>query len=54
VVKKTEKPRKIVKIVPSWKGPIWETEIGKNDEFAEYKLQLLNGEFSNPTRREES
>jgi hypothetical protein len=43
VVKKTDKPRKVIKITPSWKGPIWESEVGKNDEFAEYRLQLLNG-----------
>ena len=46
VVKKSDKPRKVVKIVPSWKGPIWETQVGKNDDFAEYRLQLLNGRLS--------
>jgi chromatin assembly factor 1 subunit A len=45
-VKKSEKPRKVVKIVPSWKGPIWEAEVGKNDEFAEYRIQLLNGKLA--------
>jgi hypothetical protein len=44
VVKKADKPRKVVKITPTWRGPIWETEIGKNDDFAEYRLQLLNGQ----------
>lgn len=43
-IKKTDKPRKIVKVTPWFRGPIWEDEIGKQSEFAEYRLQLLNGE----------
>jgi chromatin assembly factor 1 subunit A len=46
VVKKADKPRKVVKITPTWRGPIWETEIGEKNDFAEYRLQLLNGKSS--------
>lgn len=45
-IKKADKPRKIVKVTPWFRGPIWENEIGKQTEFAEYRLQLLNGKIS--------
>lgn len=43
-IKKADKPRKIVKVTPWFRGPIWEEEIGKSTELSEYRVQLLNGE----------
>lgn len=48
VEKKTrEVAKRVVKITPFWKGPMWEKVIGEWIEGMEgYRLQLLNGEFS--------
>lgn len=42
-IKRADRPRKITKVTPWFKGPIWETDIGRNGDFSEYRLQLLNG-----------
>ncbi|KAK4683630.1 hypothetical protein P7C73_g6605, partial [Tremellales sp. Uapishka_1] len=44
VVKKTEKvSKRVVKVTPYWKGPVWEDEIGHGTEGLEtYRIQLLN------------
>nr|XP_019050366.1 hypothetical protein I302_00796 [Kwoniella bestiolae CBS 10118]OCF29296.1 hypothetical protein I302_00796 [Kwoniella bestiolae CBS 10118] len=45
VVKKSrDVPKKVVKLTPSWKGPIWETSIGEEgtDGMEGYRIQLLN------------
>lgn len=40
-------PKKVVKLVPSWKGPEWEPQFGSGTEGMEqYRLQLLNGKFA--------
>ena len=46
VVKKArEIPKKVVKVTPSWKGPMWEQTVGVCcDGFDGYSIQLLNGE----------
>ena len=37
-------PRKLVKLTPYWKGPIWESASSKRaEEMQAYRLQLLNG-----------
>lgn len=45
VVKKKEvQPKRVVKVVPTWRGPLWEREIGEGHEGMEmYRIQLLNG-----------
>jgi len=44
VVKKTQVPKKVVKLTPRCDGPFWEEQIGKGFEgFEGYQLQLLNG-----------
>lgn len=46
VVKKPKPKKKIVKLTPTWDGPLWESDIGKgNGGFEEYRIQLLNGEL---------
>lgn len=45
VVKKTQEVKKIVKVTPWFKGPVWENRIGeKLDVVGDFRLQLLNGE----------
>lgn len=40
-----KKAAKVVKVVPSWKGPMWESKIGQGIEGSgEYRLEILNGE----------
>ena len=45
VVKKRDvPPKRVVKVVPTWKGPLWESEMGRGTEGMEmYRIQLLNG-----------
>ena len=44
VVKKSVAPRKVVKLTPTWKGPLWEEKFGDGNEGMEnYRIQLLNG-----------
>jgi len=47
VVKKTrEIPKRVVKVTPNWKGPMWERRIGEvNEGMESYRVQLLNGEL---------
>lgn len=46
VNKKREAPKKVIKLSPWWKGPEWESELGRGTDGLEpYRLQLLNGEF---------
>ncbi|WVQ74587.1 hypothetical protein IAR50_004188 [Cryptococcus sp. DSM 104548] len=49
VVKKKEPVKRIVKLVPTWTGPVWETEIGEKgtEGLESYRIQLLN---DTPTR----
>ncbi|WWC96983.1 hypothetical protein V866_003860 [Kwoniella sp. B9012] len=45
VVKKSrDVPKKVVKLTPSWKGPVWEKTIGDEgvDGLEGYRIQLLN------------
>ncbi|ORX36523.1 hypothetical protein BD324DRAFT_629227 [Kockovaella imperatae] len=43
VVKSRQVPKKVVKLTPSWRGPMWESEIGSGfSGMTEYRLQLLN------------
>ncbi|TYJ59222.1 hypothetical protein B9479_000211 [Cryptococcus floricola] len=44
VVKKKEPVKRIVKLVPTWKGPLWETKIGEKgtEGLESYRIQLLN------------
>ncbi|WRT65688.1 uncharacterized protein IL334_002633 [Kwoniella shivajii] len=45
VVKKSrEVPKKVVKLTPSWKGPVWESIIGEEgtNGLEGYRIQLLN------------
>ncbi|WVF65764.1 hypothetical protein IAT40_000498 [Kwoniella sp. CBS 6097] len=46
VVKKTREapPKKVVKLTPTWKGPVWESRIGEEgtDGLEGYRIQLLN------------
>ncbi|OCF43387.1 hypothetical protein I317_02827 [Kwoniella heveanensis CBS 569] len=46
VVKKSRDapPKKVVKLTPTWKGPIWESRIGEEgtDGLDGYRIQLLN------------
>jgi hypothetical protein len=45
VVKKMKPRKKIVKLTPTWDGPLWEDTIGRGTGgFEEYRIQLLNGE----------
>jgi hypothetical protein len=45
VVKKRDAPKKVIKLAPYWKGPLWEKEIGAGSEGMEsYRIQALNGE----------
>lgn len=44
VVKKLKPRKKIVKLTPTWDGPLWESDVGRgNAGFEEYRIQLLNG-----------
>jgi chromatin assembly factor 1 subunit A len=46
IVKKSTKevPKKVVKVIPSWRGPCWEERIGAGNEGLEgFRIQLLNG-----------
>jgi chromatin assembly factor 1 subunit A len=48
VVKKSTKEvvKKVVKVVPNWKGPCWEERLGTGSEGLEgFRIQLLNGEL---------
>ncbi|WVQ93405.1 hypothetical protein IAU59_000475 [Kwoniella sp. CBS 9459] len=46
VVKKSREapPKKVVKLTPTWKGPVWESRIGEEgtDGLDGYRIQLLN------------
>ncbi|KAK8861567.1 hypothetical protein IAR55_002389 [Kwoniella newhampshirensis] len=45
VVKKSrDVPKKVVKLTPTWKGPLWEQEIGEegSEGMEGYRIQLLN------------
>ncbi|ORY24369.1 hypothetical protein BCR39DRAFT_546875 [Naematelia encephala] len=44
VVKKSrEVPKRVVKVTPYWKGPVWESKLGEGTEGMEaYRIQLLN------------
>ncbi|ODN76691.1 hypothetical protein L202_05326 [Cryptococcus amylolentus CBS 6039] len=44
VAKKKEPVKRIVKLVPTWKGPLWETKIGEKgtEGLESYRIQLLN------------
>ncbi len=46
VVKKTrELPKRVMKVTPYWKGPMWEKRIGDGAEGMEgFRLQVLNGQ----------
>ncbi|KAL5635661.1 hypothetical protein ACGC1H_004457 [Rhizoctonia solani] len=46
---KDTKRRKVEKLTPFQKGPCWEEEIGRcsYEAFSPYRIQLLNGEYSN-------
>lgn len=47
VAKKVKEPvvKKVAKVTPSWRGPMWEGRIGEGSEGMEgYRIQLLNGE----------
>lgn len=47
IKKLKEQPiKRIVKLVPTWKGPIWENRIGEEgtEGLESYRIQLLNGE----------
>lgn len=54
VVKKREvQPKRVVKVVPTWRGPLWENRIGEGNEGMEgYRLQLLNGMSGLPGRED--
>ena len=44
VVKKRDVPRKVVKLTPVWRGPMWESKVGEgSDGMESYRLHLLNG-----------
>ena len=45
VTKRTkEGPKRVIKVTPYWKGPMWERRIGDGSEGMEaYRLQLLDG-----------
>ena len=46
IVKKRDLPKKVVKLMPFWRGPMWEDKIGTPTSDMEiYGLQLLNGEL---------
>nr|XP_018264705.1 uncharacterized protein I303_02882 [Kwoniella dejecticola CBS 10117]OBR86863.1 hypothetical protein I303_02882 [Kwoniella dejecticola CBS 10117] len=45
VVKKSRDiPKKVVKLIPTWKGPVWESRIGEegSEGLEGYRIQLLN------------
>lgn len=50
VVKKRDAPKKVIKLAPYWKGPLWEKEIGAGSEGMEsYRIQVLNGKSAAET-----
>lgn len=53
VKKLKEQPiKRIVKLVPTWKGPVWENRIGEKgtEGLESYRIQLLNGEWASNFR----